>query len=114
MDKRNARFWIWHADGWVKLTLKPGQTLRTWTGGDHDEGWSTESHTFSHEGDHVRDEWYHDGTDCDGRLSRGGVAMCALPRLAARCDRYTQPHRVPEWVDAGRWQRDLAAEAMGY
>ena len=27
MTEDNARFWVWHRGGWVKLTLAPGQSL---------------------------------------------------------------------------------------
>ena len=30
MSTKNARFWIWENNGWIKLTLCPGQEL-TWT-----------------------------------------------------------------------------------
>ena len=34
------RFWVFIHDGWVKLTLRPEQTLRHSFGGPDDEGWS--------------------------------------------------------------------------
>ena len=27
--KANARFWVWHRGGWVKLTLRPGESRET-------------------------------------------------------------------------------------
>jgi hypothetical protein len=50
----NARFWILgrHA-GWVKVTLRPGQSLSWSYRYDHDEGWSSHCETLSRRLDRV-------------------------------------------------------------
>ncbi len=117
-EHANARFWIW-ANGWVKITLRPGQRLTHESGGPTDEGFSYTAETWTHEGDHVRSEWEVNASDCDGRLDRGGASCCPLDKLRAR-DMHAEGFQenvgifAPEWQDAGRYQRDYAAEAAGY
>ena len=82
MPIRNARFWTFHRSAWVKLTLRPGQSLTARTFSRDDEGSSWEMDTWSHEGDHVLLKWGGGGTDCDGRVSRTGEGVCALDALA--------------------------------
>ena len=109
---RNARFWLFSHNGdWVKLTLKPSQTLSWGSFSEDEEGWTRVSQAWMHEGDRVRMSWYEDGTDCDGRLSAGGELVCPLEALTARS---VDGLLVPDWDTEQRWQRDYAAEAMGY
>lgn len=118
----NARFWIWSAvGGWVKLTLRPGETLSHFSGGATEEGFSHTAETWTHEGDHVRHEWENNARDCDGRFDSGGASCCSLDDLRARDMGAEVPDYpenagivAPEWTDAGRYQRDHAAEAAGY
>ena len=84
MTEDNARFWVWHRGGWVKLTLRPGQSLTASEGDPTDEGYRREVSTFTHHGDVVGSEWYETGCDCDGRYERGGESFCDLADLAAR------------------------------
>jgi len=86
---RNARFWCWVADGWVRLTLRPGQEL-TWGRFSRDcEGFSAETSTWRHVGQGVEESWLHRGRDCDGYVESGGLLFCPIDRLAA----------VPAWED---------------
>lgn len=117
----NARFWVYTDAGPVKLTLRPGQSLTHYVGGATDEGWSSFSSTWSHEGDHVRREWCDDGRDCDGRLTRGGTDACPIGELAAGMPIYWPENEelfegihVPAWGEPDRWQRDEQAELAGY
>src|SRR5688572_21903129 len=66
---RNHRFWIWWRDGWVKLTVRPHESLTAARFSHHDEGWSSCSETFTHSPDGVFSTEVHDGRDCDGRLT---------------------------------------------
>lgn len=121
---RNARFWVWHSDGWVKITLKPGQALAHHSYQPGDEGWSSETNQWIHEGSGVRLQWFMDGTDCDGRLTQSGELFCRLINLASVCmfddDRDEQQKRdnagifVPDWQKVSSGQRDYNAEAAGY
>lgn len=135
---KNARFWHWHRDGWVKLTLRPGQTIEHRMGGSTDEGWSHTSHrwTLAHDWAEfpvpvVRCEALTESCDCDGRLDQGGCWVCPLDELQARdmadpeeagywqggelvTDPINQGILAPRWHREESWQRDYAAEAMGY
>ena len=48
-EMKTARFWIWN-NGPVKLTIRPGQTLRHTSFSEDEEGWSSRE-----------DEWTNDG-----------------------------------------------------
>ena len=67
---KTARFWIWWNDGWVKITLRDGQSVRYGRFGYHDEGWESEEEQIKREGDWLHRVTHTDGTDCDGRLER--------------------------------------------
>ena len=49
----NARFWIWWNGDWVKITLRPGQSIAMRCGGATDEGFNVESSGYEHDGDRV-------------------------------------------------------------
>lgn len=36
--QRNARFWVWHNDDYVKLTLSPGESISTFQSESTEEG----------------------------------------------------------------------------
>jgi len=112
---RNARLWIYYSPGdtWVKLTLKPGQTLAYGDSYSHDEGWTSTGSRYTHEGEHLMLEWFSDGTDCDGRLSQSGTLYCAIGKLQTKPSIDGQ-HMMPEWQELNSRQRDYAAETMGY
>src|SRR3954453_7635166 len=116
----NARFWVWYRSGWVKFTLRPGESQSTEEGGRHEEGWHREETQYTHEGEGVRCEWQTDGADCDGRHSASGAAFCPLDQLRARDMAEIQDAtenagiHSPEWTTFDHRQRDYAAEATGY
>jgi hypothetical protein len=109
-----VRFWVWHTEGYVRLHLRPGQTLRWHAGGPDDEGWSYRACAWSldEDGQTLRLDEYTDGVDCDGRLSREWHYRCPV--------RHRDAHRAPGGMGVPLWevdsqsQRDYAAEAMGY
>lgn len=125
MAARNARFWYYVNDSWVKITLREGQALTHNTGGPTDEGYSYSSQTWTHTGAGVMLEWCCEARDCDGRFDRAGDSFCPLDSLASRVlERYddatgedvpdpTCPP-VPEWKPGDSYQRDYSAEAAGY
>lgn len=125
---KNARFWTWINDGWVKLTLRPGESLQWFTWNTHNEGWSSECVEWSLEDDVVTRTTETDGSDCDGRLSRSYIDECGIGELASvpamiQCEfdeewdgwkiDLSQPKR-PDWQKVRSGQRDYAAEAAGY
>jgi hypothetical protein len=108
-----ARFWTFHRDGWVKLSIRPGASLTALTGGRHDEGFSYTAETFENTGCGVAYQWATWGLDCDGRHESGGGAYCPIPDLTATPADTFGPAR-PDWQQTRRHQRDHAAEAAGY
>lgn len=118
----NARFWTWYLDGWVKLTLKPGQTLGYTRGGRHDEGWFRESVTWelAEDGSEVIRQSDSDGTDCDGRMSHSSTDSATRDKLRAVDQFATYPVACnlgiyrPAWSEVEASQRDYSAEAMNY
>ena len=122
-DGVNARFWIFLNRGYVKVTLRPNQTLAWARGGEHEEGYFSEGVEFylDADGELTREEWSR-GQDCDGPHSHGQeLATTALDcqRIAAtrdapdpECPRW--PVTRPKWAERSYEQRDLYAEAAGY
>lgn len=114
---RNARFWVYERGGWVKLTLRPGQSLEIYTGGPCDEGSHFESVRWVHEGSRVVCEYQTWGSDCDGRREYHSVRACKLGELKGMD--HTDPESgerlaLPTWERAEEGQRDYSAEEAGY
>lgn len=75
MKKRNARFWDWVNNGWVKITLKPGQSLSHHRHSKDEEGYSyehTEWNYFVDGEDEITRNWISGGRDCDGEIRNTG------------------------------------------
>lgn len=123
MSKRhtipNARFWTWLNDGWVKITLKPEQTLEFYSGGQTDEGFSNSWESWEHEGDRVVYNITNDSRDCDGRHGTHYGYECGIGNMASRepnCmfpDEWNPPG-LPEWTEVRSRNYDQSAEAAGY
>jgi hypothetical protein len=108
----NARFWTWVNDGWVKLTLRPQETL-TWAEAHlADEGWASEAMDWRYDGDGIHRSSYQAGRDCDGKMEWWGEDYCPLEDLAAI--EATDGTLRPAWERKSASQRDYSAEAMGY
>lgn len=115
----NARFWEYVNDGWVKITLKPGQSLTHVRAGRHDEGWYRDELSFEHNDIGVVSVYVSDGTDCDGRITHATKTFCLLSKLKAKPaepDKKDFPIPVPrpQWEQLSSRQRDYSAEAMNY
>lgn len=110
-----TRFWVFVNDGFVRIALRPGQTLSHCSYQTTDEGWSSEAETWEHTGTHIRRELYRDGVDCDGRLSSEQADECHVNDLAGLevMGEPTWP-RLPVWKERTYSQRDYSAEAMNY
>jgi hypothetical protein len=108
-----ARFYEWINDGWVKISLRPGITLRHYQGGKDDEGaWSRHESWINVANDCVLSSCGSYGRDCDGVVTADADFKCRLEDLqAVRCEDGT---RRPEWVKMNARMRDYSAEAMGY
>lgn len=111
----NARFWITHLGGFVKLTIKPGAKVQFGTFERHDEGYSRSSETIEYDGAVVTRRYEDDGTDCDGRMWRAGMVTCDVTQLKAHVvDSEPTWPQLPLWELEDSNQRDYAAEAAGY
>lgn len=120
---KNARFWQWHNNGWVKITLRPGQSLSTADCRQTDEGFCSEYNRWALEDGIVTSEYSQESRDCDGRHSYSCSVECpvGLLRDTELCsddpiDYHDDGSKyfTPSWVKIGSGQRDHAAEAMGY
>ncbi len=120
---RTARFWVWGPDGWVKLSLAPGQRLTHESGGPHEEGWSHTRIEWAHLGEYLTYTQETHSQDCDGRLDRYWEATATsletyYDHHHHRTNEYQQSGTLvglrPVWEDEKASQRDHTAEAMGY
>lgn len=116
MRVTNARFWVYWNGGWVKLTLRPRQTLRAFEFHHTDEGWSSESEEWFFDGSTVWREWSSCGCDCDGRLDRYGEDQCPLHLLhdCESVDSFENGIKYPSWERVTAGQYDQNAELAGY
>jgi len=112
-DPRNARFWIFHIEGYVKITLAPGDFLHHSRGWNHDEGWTVEFFTLAYDGAVVEMSGGTDGTDCDGRMETAHAYECKLALLKVHEVEGTEI-KFPQWDHVSASQRDHTAEAAGY
>ena len=113
---KQARFWIYHRSGVVRLKLNEGQTVCFSHGGQTDEGYSWTAEQYSFDGEHVVSEWQTDSRDCDGRMTHSGSAYCRFSRLSSGSF-LDEEHGVqyPDWMQyRPSSQRDYSAEAAGY
>ena len=115
MTKRNVRFWTRANGTYTKLTLEPGEILRFGYARPTEEGWEShgEEIELSEDGEQLRLEWQSDGSDCDGRLSRGGIRVASAdPKDFVKC--YQFKGMRPDWKEKDSYKRDYQAEAAGY
>lgn len=104
------RFWTFHRLGWVKLTLRPGQSLTARTFSRDDEGCSWSCETWTHSGDRVTSRWGNGGRDCDGEISHTGEGECLAARLAAVPAYLDDPARMePATVRSFYWRNHVEA-----
>lgn len=127
-ETKNARFWYFWNGGFVKLTLREGQTVEIGRSEPTDEGYSYATDEFSHEGDRVLLRWETGGRDCDGQTSSRGRSAAAIDKLAVKAHEPTVYEgdlrdgtvssaglMTPDWREAGRTRcRDAFAESMNY
>jgi len=101
---RNARFVIFMNLDDVVLTLRPGQSLCWHSSGLTDEGWSSETEEWRHEGTHLECTCIEDGQDCDGRLTVSKEFKAMLPG----------PDHTVRWHESKSEVYDQFAQAAGY
>lgn len=118
----NARFWDYCNGGWVKLTLKPGESLSWHKYTPTDEGHQFIQQNWIHNEDFVSYVEYSAGRDCDGLMEYHTTQRAKLNELHSKPafielpDGRAEPgaFQIPNWVLVSGSQRDHSAEAMGY
>ena len=117
---RNARFWEYINEDYVKITLRPEQMLEWSISGPTDEGWAWEYHSWSHEGSCIKHECDTAARDCDGRFDQNTKSQTSVTKLVDHAA-YQEPldHvgnviMLPSWEPVTSSQRDYTAEAAGY
>jgi hypothetical protein len=109
---KSIRFWHYH-NGAVQIRIAAGETLRHFSSGETDEGWSSELNEWTFDGETLTARWKTDGRDCDGRMIRHGESSCPADKVKAGF-RDEDGLAFPAWQDGKSGQRDFSAEAMGY
>lgn len=109
----NARFWIYHNDSVVKLTLRPEEEVSFFSGGLTDEGYSYQTEIYRHQGDHVERTIDASSRDCDGRFDSYSKFTCCLEALRS-CYNENVDIMYPDWIRKNAYQRDYNAEMAGY
>ena len=120
-----ARWWEPVNGSWVKITLRPGQSLTHHTGGETEEGYSYTTEQWDFDGRTVERFSFTRSMDCDGRGSSEYGQSCPVERLGTgphlwlgwnpdHTDRIDPSRRRPDWQDDRASQRDYSAEAAGY
>ena len=132
LARPTVRFWTWECSGWVRLTLRYGQSLNWHYYAPDDEGYSSGGFTLTYElADDgftliVKREWGSRGRDCDGPISSSGATFFPLCNRAAvpayvetgePIPRDSHDHIIyrPHWQEYRATQcHDAYAEAAGY
>jgi len=110
---KTLRFWDYVNGDYVKISLRPGDTLEHYCAQVTDEGYSSERTTWSHDGDAVLSTCETDGRDCDGRMTTYSAVVAHETNLRVRSVDGA-PAYMPDWRKVKSSQRDYSAEAMGY
>lgn len=113
---KNARFWIYHNNDFIKVTLRQGQALSFGKSERTDEGWRAYGETLTFLGDVVTRSCGSDETDCDGRHSWDCELECPLSDLRGHTHHHEDGslYLTPLWQITNDQHRDHRAEAMGY
>lgn len=111
---KTIRFWIWHNESPVRLSLQDGQELQLTGGGHNEEGYSYWSDTYSREDNIVRCEHFTTSRDCDGRLDTDSVSQFEFGDRAVDENEFAPGILFPTWKKRHSGQRDYNAEAAGY
>ena len=118
-----VRFWRYLNGGAVRIKLNSGQVLRWWDHQYTDEGWKHAEEEYSHDENYLHLRWCHDGRDCDGRHTTGGLSCV---NIQAYCEgvavhRREENDRGPEDITFPAWVEvesdpvyDEYAQAAGY
>lgn len=107
-----VRFWSYHLEGYVRLTLRQNTPITWRSFCTTEEGFREVSETYELRGNSVFCESYRCERDCDGLTEETTNFACPVSGLAA----YITQDKigVPEWRRVSGRYRDHSAEAMGY
>lgn len=116
-----ARWWQYVDCGWVKLSLRDGETIRWSESHATDEGWSESAEEWTRIGNTIY-RWYRNaGRDCDGLLIHEGTLTADIDDLRAiePDDEFGKPYlpagtMLPDWRRSSRSCYDEYAAMAGY
>ena len=111
---KTARFWIWENGDWVKLSIRPGQTLSHAKYHRHDEGWSDVYASWENLGGVVERSVEIHNQDCDGRHGESYTDTCLIEELTARDTKIEGTPLLPRWQEMSAENYDQYAELAGY
>ena len=116
--RRNMRFRVFINGGWVKLTLRPGQSLSWGRSGPDEEGYSFESVTWEAIATGVMRSSSSGGRDCDGYTEHSQSSYCPEEALWAEVvpsEAFPEdPVYCPRWEGKEEEVYDQYAQLDGY
>ncbi len=125
MKTKNIHFWhYWN--GWVKITLSPGQSIELSHCEPTDEGYSFKHEVLTYtDGGLLHSEYVNGGRDCDGYISHTTESIAdsfhmheeqrPLPcEGMQRGITISDSFKVPSWVTKGESVYDQFAQSMNY
>lgn len=115
--KKNARFWIYRNEGWVKICLVPEQSIEVRSGGPCDEGFCYRADVYrlteDEYGQIVESEHHEYSRDCDGPSEYHWEGFARLDDLHIQ-EVDGETFLRPSWRKVNASQRDIYAEMAGY
>lgn len=105
-EAKAISFWVFTCDVIMRLSLLPGASIEITYGGEHEEGHSYYTDTYTRIGDTIHLEWSNSCLDCDGPLDLWGSNVMETPGTGA--------DDLATWKMGTSAQRDVYAEQMGY
>ena len=111
----NARIWVWHKNGAVKLTLRPGETATMEDSDDcGGEGFYWSQVKIHHAGTHLIRFYESSSRDCDGPHSSQVVYVCQRYTGEFKKVKKRAGLEFPVWEQKSYEQRDVFAEMLNY
>jgi hypothetical protein len=117
----HIRFWVFVNDGFVRLSLKDGQSLKHSWFCRTDEGYDSARTRWTRDGDFITRDYETAGCDCDGPLNTSNTCRWTPSDGTFLASEYRDGKQVsfvdtpiPEWQKVCASRQDVYAEAMGY
>lgn len=83
---QTARIWVFLTNGPVKISVPLGKTLTHRRFERTDEGWDSETNSWTWDGTRLVQVSVSEGRDCDGRLTRGWRGFTTPDKFKARVE----------------------------